>query len=63
MTERITDKQRLDWLEHGQVGKWQGSPRTFMWWAADRNDPYSDGNGNTVRQAIDAAIKAGRKKK
>lgn len=54
---KITDKQRLDWLEHGKIGR---SHPDLEWWAQLDHKPWSEGRGKTARQARDrrAAILA-----
>ena len=51
-----TDKQRLDWLEKEKLGV--GYNVEVQAWGLDYESPYK----KTLRKAIDAAIRAERKK-
>ena len=53
---KITDKMRLDWLSNG----------SGIDWIDTKVQVYNENNswqGNTLRQAIDTAIKAERRRK
>ena len=56
----ISDKERLDWLSNnGAVSLIDGVPGGQYYWARERCFAYA-GRGRTVREAIDAAIRAER---
>jgi len=61
--KRITDKERLDWLESQNI-KIYACP---AYWDGESGEPpeYRVGKmaGDTLRQAIDSAIKNTRRKK
>ena len=58
---KITDKQRLDWLNKQRGDIYFNGPM-FPYFACFRKYPENEvGRGKTPRAAIDAAIKAERK--
>ena len=55
--KRPTDKERLDWLQKNLIS----AARLSDGWFIVFNELKSAGYGNTMRQAIDAAMKLQRK--